>query len=75
MVGNPSSSKDVWQRGFELDKGRHVCYNQFSSGNYANVWIGSIILRNDMINDFWIRPIYFALGFAVCFCLFSTGVI
>jgi hypothetical protein len=29
----------------------------------------------DMINDFWLRPLYFALGFAVCFALVANGVI
>jgi len=28
-----------------------------------------------MVNDFLLRPLYFALGFVVCFFLFVKGII
>ena len=67
--------KDDRIAGIVLDQGRNVCYNQCYISDVADVWYGNRFLRTYMINDFWLRPLYFVLGFVVCLFLFIIGVI
>jgi hypothetical protein len=41
-----------------------------------NSFLTYVIMKvNNMINDIVLRPLYFALGFSVCFFLFAKGIL